>query len=397
MLNIRIIVKRSPIIKKIYENVIFYRKNNLFKTKYPKRALLSYSVMPFKNKSRAHIHPNYIENYTLAEILNRYAYIVDVYNNTFPGKIRYEKYDLIVGEGLPISNYFLNKKHKNIIPTVYYATGSHPFFNNIQSYSSLFVFYKKHRKYLPLSSRLVDFNWGIGASLSDYVVLLGNNNTKITFQDNCISKNIYNLNPPYYDKNVVSDFSKKDNSKFLWFGSYGLIHKDLNAIIEIFHEMTNLELHICGYLDAEVDFMATYKEMLSNSPNIFIHGFININSVEFRKIMEECSFVILSSCAEGCTTAVVTAMGNGGLIPLISKQCGLDIINGVIFEDNNFDNIKKAIQNINKLYTVDMIKRLSYENIHYINQYFSIDQYEKEINGIFSDIFRNLENETTAD
>jgi hypothetical protein len=395
MLKIRTIVKRNIFIRNIYENVVFYRKKNLFKTNYSKRALLSYSVMPFKNKSRIHIHPNYIENYTLAEILDKNKYIVDVYNNTFPGKINYKKYELIVGEGLPISNYFRDNSKKSI-PTIYYATGCHPFFNNIRSYKSLFAFYKKYRKYLPLSSRLVNFDWGIGASLSDYVILLGNNNTKKTFEDNCISKKNYNLNPAYYAKNVISDFSKKRKNKFLWFGSYGLIHKDLNTIIEIFHEMKNFELHICGYLDIEIDFMSIYKKILLNSPNIYIHGFININSAEFIKIMEECSFIILSSCAEGCTTAVVTAMGNGGLIPLISRECGLDIINGKIFESNTFDNIKQTIQSISQTYTENMVETYSNENIHYVERYFSIDEYKKNLKAIFDNIFEGIKNETTS-
>lgn len=351
--------------------------------------------MPFKNKNRMHIHPNYIENYTLAEIFDKYGYAVDVYNNTFPGKINYKRYDLIVGEGLPISNYFCGNKKKNI-PIIYYATGSHPFFNNIRSYKSLFAFYKKHGKYLPLSSRLVNFDWGIGTSLSDYVILLGNNNTKKTFEDNCTSKKIYSLNPPCYVKNVISDFSRKDKNKFLWFGSYGLIHKDLDTIIEIFHEMKNFELHICGYLDLEIDFIATYKKILSSSPNIHLHGFVNINSVEFTEIMEECSFVILSSCSEGCTTAVVTSMGNGGLIPLISRECGLDIINGRIFDNNSFDTIKQEIQTVNQTYTKDMIEMYSRENIHYVERCFSIDNYKKNLKNIFENIFEDIGNEFTS-
>jgi glycosyltransferase involved in cell wall biosynthesis len=153
--------------------------------------------------------------------------------------------------------------------------------------------------------------------------------------------------------------------------------------------MENLELHICGYLDLEIDFLKTYKEILLNSPNIFLHGFVNINSREFKKLMEECSFVICSSWSEGCATAVITAMGNGGLIPLISRQCGIDIINGIVIENNTIDIIEKVIKEINELYSVDHIRKYSQENIKYIKEFFSIEAYRKNSESVFDKILEN--------
>jgi len=382
-------LKQNILIKYIYENLIMYRKKNIFKSKGKKRALLSYSTFPFIKKYKTKIHPNIVENLYLAEILNDYGYIVDVYNNIFPGKINYKKYDVIIGEGLPISNYFFQKKIKKI-RTIYYATGSHPFYNNAQSYKALFRFYEKHKKYIHKSSRIVNCKWGVGASLSEYLILLGNGQTEMTFTENGISlQKIFKLHAPYYASNVISDFSKKNKNKFLWFGSYGLIHKNLDVIIDVFTKFVDLELHVCGYINGESDFVDVYKNAIKESKNIYLHGFISVDSSKFKKFMEECSFVILSSCAEGCATAVVTAMGNGGLIPLISRQCGVDIINGVIFDNNDEATIEGGIKNI-ITYTEEKIIEYSKENIKYIQRYFSIEKYKVNIRNIFSNIFEGV-------
>jgi glycosyltransferase involved in cell wall biosynthesis len=389
-MDIRTVLKRFSLLKYLYVNIFAYRYKNIYKAKFSKKALLSYSTAPFRNRKRMHIHPNFIENYTLAELLNKQGYIVDVYNNTFPGKINYKKYDIIVGEGLPVSNYFLQKGKIYKIPTIYYATGSHPFYNNIQSYKSLFSFYKRYKKYLASSSRIVNFKWGIGASLSDYLILLGNEYTKKSFTEYSFNNRIFNLFPPHYGNHVISDFSKKDKKKILWFGSFGLIHKDLHTIIDIFHKQDDFELHVCGYLFEEINFINILKPILTTSKNIILHGFLSIKSVEFKRLMEECCFVILTSCAEGCATSVITVMGNGGLIPLISKQCGLDIINGVLLETNTAEEIENVLNNINTLYTKELIIQYSKENIEYIQNKFSIDVYKTNTESIFKDIFKDF-------
>jgi len=106
--------------------------------------------------------------------------------------------------------------------------------------------------------------------------------------------------------------------------------------------------------------------------------------------MKECSFVILSSCAEGCATAVITAMGNGGLIPLVSKQCGVDIVNGVLFDSNDEATIESAIRNSMHFYTKNMIIEHSKINIEYVKKYFSIEVYNENLKNIFRTIFADI-------
>jgi glycosyltransferase involved in cell wall biosynthesis len=358
--------------------------------RYTKKALLSYSISPFRDYNQFLRHPNYIENYTLADILDSHGYIVDVYNNTFDGSINYKQYDLIIGEGLPISKYFLIKhKLSKTIPTIYYATGSHPLFSNIESYRRLFDFYYRKGKLLIGSSRILDSRWALGASLADSIVLLGNDVTKETFTRYAITKKIYKLNPPYYSTNVITDFSKKDPKQILWFGSFGLIHKGLDTVLETFAVQPDFQLHVCGYLGQENEFLESYKDELAHATNIKLHGFVNIASAEFKKLMEECSFVLLASCSEGCATAIITAMGNGGLIPIINKECGLNPSSAVYIDTISKESITKSLKKLSIL-DHDAIADISRRNIKYIAEQFSIERYKETLSDVLNNIINDI-------
>ena len=377
-------LKRNKIVKNFYENIIFKPIINLYKESNSKNCLLSYSVFPFKQKEKKLLHPNFVENYTLAEEIRKHGYNIDVYNNTYKKKIDYNKYDLIIGEGVPISKYFLESYQKNA-KTIYYATGSHPMINNYNAKKALLGFAKMHNKYIENSARIVSELWSIAASLSDNYMILGNEVTKKTFDAFSDTKNKYILNPPFYAENIISDFSKKDSKHFLWFGSYSLIHKDLNTFLDVFINHPDITLHICGRIEEEKDFFEVYKDILNKSNNIILHGYIGVNSKEFRELMEKCSFTILSSCAEGCSTAIATVMGNGGLIPIISKECGLSIKNGCYVESGNYNSIELSVLESSK-YTKENIIKQSKENIEFVNKNFSIEKYKENVGKIL-DIF----------
>ena len=372
--------KKNKLVRNFYENILFKPIINLYNDHFDKNCLLSYSVFPFKQKEKKLIHPNFVENYTLAEELRKHGYNIDVYNNSYTKKIDYSKYKLIIGEGTPISKYFIESKEHNA-DTIYYATGSHPMVNNYKAKSALLSFAKKYNKYIENSARIVPELWSIASSLSDKYMILGNSVTKATFDEFNSSDKKEMLNPPFYATNVITDFSKKDNKEFIWFGSYSLIHKDLNTVLDVFIKHPELNLHICGRIEEEKEFMNVYKDLLKNAHNIKIHGYVSVNSDEFRDLMEICSFTILSSCAEGCSTAIATVMGNGGLIPIVSKECGIDIKNGEYVISGDYESIEKAVLKANS-YSESEILKYSEENMKFVNEDFSIATFKHNVGRI---------------
>lgn len=385
MINLRTFLKRNSSFVKLY-NLFFAKpiRNVNNKNNTGKKALLSYSVYPFLKKSRKLIHPNFIESYKLNKILDELGFEVDIYNNIYNGKINYNNYDLIIGEGLPVSNYYSSAKNKKV-KTIYYATGSHPIFNNNQSYKRLINFYYKSGKWLKESSRLVNSQWFLGASLCDSYIIIGNAVTKNSFLEYTSSESVYTINPPFYQTVQMSSFIMKKKNRFLWFGSYGLLHKGLDVVIETFLERGELELHICGYLDGEPEFMKYYRERLSNVSNIFLHGFVSVESDLFKELMETCSFVILTSVSEGLATAVVTAMGNGGLIPIVTKETGVDVKLGVEVLNNDIKSLNDAL-NLSLEFSENQIVENSIFNLNYIQQNFNEQCFENRLKELMQKI-----------
>ena len=386
--ELKAILKRNKFVKNIYENVINKKLINIYKTNYSKNCLLSYSTLPFRQKHKFLLHPNFTENYVLADAVRKLGYNIDVYNNSYSGKINYSKYDLLIGEGIPMSNFYINGKNEKT-KVVYYATGVHPLVQNYRSMKSILKFAQKTGVYLPNSGRLVSERWAVCPSLADAMMILGNETTKKSFD--VINKKIkkYTLHPPFYANNVINDFSKKSKKDFLWFGSFGLVHKDLNTVLDVFLNNPDLSLHVCGRISEEKDFMELYDDKLKLTKNIVVHGYLNINSEEFKELMERCAFTILSSCSEGCSTALATVMGNGGLIPIISKECGFSIKNGFYVESANYDDIERKVR---EAVEISDMKILNYtrENIDYVNKEFSLEKYKKNVNMILSAIMKGL-------
>lgn len=386
--KLKAILKQNKLVKYMYENVLNKRIINVYKTDCSKNCLLSYSTLPFRQKHKLLLHPNFTENYVIADALRKLGYNIDVYNNSYSGKIAYSKYDLLIGEGIPMSNFYVKGKNAKT-KVIYYATGAHPLVQNYRSMNSVLKFAQKTGKYLPESGRMVSDTWAVSPSLADALMILGDETTKKSFDAINREGKKYILNPPFYASNVIDDFSKKSKKDFLWFGSFGLVHKDLNTVLDVFLNNPDLTLHVCGRISEEKDFMEIYDGKLKSAKNIMLHGYLSVNSNEFKRLMEKCAFTILSSCSEGCSTAVVTVMGNGGLIPIISMECGFTIKNGFYVETANYDDIEKKIRDAVEISDLKIID-YSKENIDYVNKEFSVEKYRENVNMILSTIIRGF-------
>jgi len=140
----------------------------------------------------------------------------------------------------------------------------------------------------------------------------------------------------------------------LWFGSYGLLHKGLDLAVEAFRDRSDWTLHICGYTEAEKNFLNS----LDLPCNVVVHGFVNVLTEEFADIASEVCFVILPSCSEGTATAVVTAVGNGGMVPIVTKECGYDVGDSGFVIELSVDDIGRTMDKLDGI-DISRLKDLS--------------------------------------
>jgi len=372
-------------VKNILRNTVNKPIFNFYNKNYSKKALLSYIVYPFK-KGIKNSHTNYFEATTWAKLLDELGYCVDiVHYNNISNKIKIEKYDVVCGFGEVFEKYIytLNAKAKTII----YATGMHNCWQNHITLKRLKNVYEKKGVWLGDSSRYVDVCYSAHVSYADAVIALGNEICANSYKP--YNKNVFQLNAPFfktYNYETIIKNKKEDfNKHFLWFGSRGAVHKGLDLVLDYFSKREDLYLHICGNIINEKNFCEVYKKELFESKNIFYYGFVDIKSGQFQKILQQCGFVIFPSCSEGGGVSVLTCIGNGGLIPIITKETTINTGYEIWIDGFSVEDIEKAV-NKALLYKQNELISLMYKNGKIISEKCSLESYEHNLKKILEGI-----------
>lgn len=363
----KIFKKYLPIFLK--ENIKKHINNqlivNYYKTMYDKRALVSYITVPLRKNSLE--HTNYFEVQSWVKILSEFGYNVDVIHYENSKNIDLSSYDLICGFGDVFRQYFENSK-KNNTKTIYYATGMHVCHQNQVSLQRVKDVYLEKKVWLGKSARFVEKTWTHQTALVDGIIALGNEicaNSYKQYYDGAV----LSVEAPFYKTQNANEIMKNRNQNsqkhFLWFGSAGLIHKGLDLLLDYFSKNVDVTLHICGHIQNELDFCRVYKKELYEMPNIITYGFVDIKSELFADILKSCSFVIFPSCSEGGAASVLTAIGNGALIPIITKETTISTGYEIWIDDFNYIGIDKAVKQALELndYQISELQKKNHENV----------------------------------
>ncbi|OOF01215.1 hypothetical protein BZG78_02395 [Salinivibrio sp. MA351] len=242
-------------------------------------------------------------------------------------------YDVVFGFG-DCFEYCIKKKSAKRF--VLYSTGSPAFIQNQRALEAFFRF-KRYNNTPKIDSfskyiRITESMWPAQLVESDAIVTIGNNYIKelfLRFHDN-----VYNIpSTCFHTKVAEEDINEQDVEKnsFIWFGGNGTIHKGLDLCIEAAIRL-NAKLYIVGPVDEEI---GAFRKRLSQYPNNIIYlGFLSVDSVELRDILNRVVFNILPSCSESMATSIITLAYNYGSIPIITQECGVDITDDVIFIDD---------------------------------------------------------------
>jgi hypothetical protein len=357
---------------------LFFRNNkrikNYYNTDYNRFALLSYITLPFKKDSLE--HTNFFEAQSWGKILSELGYNVDIIHYENNQDLDLSKYDLICGFGNIFNKYFESGSKKKII-TINYATGLPICFQNQSTLQRVRDVYQKKGVYLGKSARYIEKNWGHSTTLVDGIITLGNGLSINQFRK-YYDGNIEAIPAPFYltkdPYKIISQRKNNSNKHFLWFGSSGLIHKGLDLLLDYFVNHQELTLHICGPINNEEDFVNTYYKELYRTKNIHTHGFIDIGSKKYEEILQSCDFSILPSCSEGGAPSILTSVGNGGLIPIITRECTISTGYEILIDELNDNGIKKAIDAALSL-SKKKIRELQEKNIQYVHSAHSKEQY----------------------
>jgi glycosyltransferase involved in cell wall biosynthesis len=131
---------------------------------------------------------------------------------------------------------------------------------------------------------------------------------------------------------------------FLWIGSYGMVHKGLDLVLEAFAAMPDLHLTVCGRPDKEEDFWRSYQRELTGCPNIHFEGWVDLASARFANLRRTHGAVVCASASEGGGGAVIHAM-HAGLVPVVTPGASVDTgAFGEVIRGDQVEDVCLAVQ-----------------------------------------------------
>jgi hypothetical protein len=301
---------------------------------------ISYIGWPFREgwqSPKARGHTNAFEVVAMAEAFRSHGLrveVVDYNDRTYrpPGDCLVA---IDIHSNLELWNEFLNADCQRIL----HATGSHWLLWNRSEMSRLESV--RDRKGLALQPRR-QVEPSRSVEVASSVTVLGNEYTMGSFAFSGKPVRRIPISSAYeFDWPVGRDFERA-RRKFLWVGSYGMVHKGLDLVLDAFSGLPDLQLTVCGRPEKEHDFFRVYEREFTKYPNIHLHGWIDMASDEFRVISQTHAAVIYPSCAEGGAGSVIHCM-HAGMLPVCTPEASVDMEDfGVPIASGSVEDVRNA-------------------------------------------------------
>lgn len=359
----------------------FHRKRlrNIYKTNYDQSVLLSLLTFPFIYPG-SYRHTNYLETQIIGKVFYELGFNVDVINYDDNDPVDYDKYRVIFGFGNPVNRYYLRGDSQLCV--IFYNAGRHNYHQNQATLNRIRDFHEKLGVWLLESGRFVESDWSGITRIADAVIVSGNEEVRKTYTEFTdrpvfvVPIPSFQLVNPY---DVIAQKSFSERVNYLWFGGKGLIHKGLDLLLDIFANDDQLHLTIAGPIRDESKFTQIYQRELTATTNIHNLGMVPLESLQFKQLLQDCTFVVFPSCSEGGAASVVNVCANGGLIPIVSKESSVEIRDfGIEIQSLDQAGIRRALE-VSQQLSISDIRNRSLKCAEYFRLEHSPERYYQEI------------------
>ncbi len=287
---------------------------------HPQRALVLYTVYPFRVREHRFPHQNVWQVGELAYALDELGLAVDVveHDEGRRGLLR-PPYALVV-DLHPRAPALYDGSLAPGGRRIAYITGKNPEFGNAAERQRLDDLARRRgvrlvpRRQVPLFPRQ-------RIEGCDAFFYFGDRATLETYRG-------FRLPPTYrlpnngYDDVAPTAPDRRDPRRFLFLGGTGQVHKGLDLLLELFATAPELELVVCSPVAAERDFARAYAAELRR-PNVRVLGAVDVRSPRFREVQAGCGTMLLPSCSEGESGSVTVALSYG-LPCAVGPSCGFE-------------------------------------------------------------------------
>ena len=324
--------------------------------------LVSYIIESFlidSNHPDFRSHTHYWETRQIVNTFLDLGYAVDLisYRNT---SFRPERnYDFFVSARTNFDRLaaMLNDSCIKVahLDTAHWITSNH------FAYRRLFNLVQRRNVALKGSIRLIEQNLAI--ENADLATVLGNAFT--------VESYAYANKPTYripISSTIEYEWQKRDidsiRQNYLWFGSGGFVHKGLDLVLELFADMPDYQLFVCGPFENEGAFLQEFNRELFETENIHPVGWVDVNDIKFKNILDQCLGTIYPSCAEGGGGSVISCM-HAGVIPVVSYEASVDTNGyGITLADCSLSEMRNAVTRLSGL-PVSELEKMAQETWEY--------------------------------
>ena len=358
-----------------YQKVLL---TNYYQTEFEYSALLLYLVYPFLFPDAPAGHTNQVEVKIIASQLRDCGYNVDIANTRYEREIDSKKYQLVIGAGRCFERVCMEATDTLC---VCYLTESSPYFANIAELRRFRDFERRNHAKLPFERQSSNFLDLTALSRASAAICIGNQKTVSTYEG--MFDRIFQLNATGFCGRFQPQTCPKENDSgkhFLWYGGAGPIHKGLDLCIEAFRKLPELKLHIVGEVTAE--FYQFYREDIEKAENILYYGFLAKDSDEFFAVCSQCGYCVSTSCSEGQSTSVITAM-LAGMVPACTPETGLDLddCGGIWLSDISVDGLAAKMRALSQIEAQQLSERQA-AVFRYALENHSAEHYQRQLESI---------------
>ena len=319
-------------------------------------------------------HQNRQETVKMVDVFNELGYNVFLQNFTTVKSLPNINPKIVIG--LEPNFNRACKKWPNA-KKVFFATGAYYKHANRQITSMTDYINKTYGSHIPYRRMTKDHD---ANELSDVILQIGSSYTIATYPAG-IQNKIQIIDQSSQGVTAAQKTYAPEN-EYLFMGSSGNVLKGVSLLIEYFSKHQDLNLHIVGPI--EDDFHKAMSHLIT--PNIHLHGFLNVNGPEMKELVARSNFTVYPSGTEGCPGAVINLMKRG-LIPIVTPWAAFDGLEdvGFVMREWSVDSLAEGIE-WSKSLSKDEIEKRSMIAITISNQKYSLPRFTQQ----FKDFIANL-------
>jgi glycosyltransferase involved in cell wall biosynthesis len=291
---------------------------NIYQTNHGRSVLVCYITTPFRSED-TFVHQNYLTSHIIAESFSSLGYDVDVVEYIGEFEIDYDRYSVIFGFGHSFERSFYSRNRT--IPRIHFVTGTHQDTQNAMSMKSVIDFYELSGLWLPHEGKVMAVSWYYSLFNADATVILAQGYIYEDYARRTENK-LYSLN-----NNILGTFNelkpkniKARNRNFLYLSGVRQLTKGLPILLETAKLRPELNFYVIVF-SVDEELYKHYADLLGGGKNVFLYKHLRMDSVEMKTIIENCSYCIAPSYADGLPGGTIEPMA-AGLIPVVSKYCG---------------------------------------------------------------------------